>query len=176
MELFLWIVIIVFVLFAGVAVLMIVKQVKKPKMSREMHFLNGADIESGYVSSDNNFFKGVSGDTDETTLIGMDHRTGKMRRYALSFVNLRTGRTDSVVLYDQLVIGRAPGDVGYTVDSDPSVSKQHCMIFNSEGKLYLMDMQSVNHTYLNFNRINQPEPLNNNDIIKIGNTQLEVRF
>ena len=168
--------IIVFVLFAGVAVLMIVKQVKKPKMSREMHFLNGADIESGYVSSDNNFFKGVSGDTDETTLIGMDHRTGKMRRYALSFVNLRTGRTDSVVLYDQLVIGRAPGDVGYTVDSDPSVSKQHCMIFNSEGKLYLMDMQSVNHTYLNFNRINQPEPLNNNDIIKIGNTQLEVRF
>lgn len=176
MVVFLWLVVAVFAVFAIVAIVVIIRSVKKPKMSREMHFFNGADIERGYVSSDNNFFKGVSGESDNTRLIGTDHRTAKMRRISLRFVNLRTGRTDTVDLYDQLVIGRAPGAGGFTIDSDPSVSKQHCMIFANEGRLYLMDLNSSNHTYLNSTRITDTVPLTPNDVIKMGNTQLSVRY
>lgn len=176
MELFLWIVVAVFAAFAAVAIFVIARLLKKPKVSREMHFVNGADIEKGYVSTDNNFFKGVSGESDETRLIGTDHRTGKMRRITIKFVNLRTGKTDAVDLYDQIVIGRAPGTGGYAIESDPSISKQHCMIFSHEGRLYLMDLRSANHTYLNSNRITDTVPLMPNDVIKLGNTQLSVRY
>lgn len=176
MELFLWIVVIVFAAFAAVAVFVIVRSLKKPKMSREIHFVNGADIERGYVSTDNNFFKGVPGEMDETRLLGTDHRTGKMRRITVKFVNLRTGKTDVIDLYDQIIIGRSPGPNGFTIESDPSISKQHCMIFANEGRLYLMDMKSVNHTYLNSNLITDTVPLMPNDIIKIGSTQLSVRY
>ncbi len=176
MELFLWIVIVVFAVFAIIALIVIIRSLKKPRVSREMHFFNGADIEKGYVSTDNNFFKGVSTESDETRLIGTDHRTAKMRRLSVKFINLRTGRTDTVDLYDQLVIGRAPGTNGFTIDSDPSVSKQHCMIFTNEGRVYLMDLKSANHTYLNSARITDVADLMPNDIIKLGNTQLRVRY
>lgn len=176
MMLFLGIVVATFAVCAVIAVIVILRSVKKPKMSREMHFVDGADIEKGYVSSDNNFFKGVSGESEGTRLLGTDHRTAKMRRIPLKFLNLRTGRTDTVDLYDQLVIGRVPGSDGFTIDSDPSVSKQHCMIFTNDGRLYLMDLKSANHTYLNSNLLTNTVPLSPNDIIKMGNTQLRVKF
>lgn len=176
MELFLWIAVVVFAVFAIIAVAFIVRSLKKPKISREMHFYNGADIEKGYVSTDNNFFKGVSAESDETRLIGTDHRTAKMRRISVKFINLRTGRIDSVDLYDQLVIGRSPGANGFTIDSDPSVSKQHCMIFTNEGRVYLMDLKSANHTYLNSARITDIVDLSPNDVIKLGNTRLRVKY
>jgi pSer/pThr/pTyr-binding forkhead associated (FHA) protein len=60
------------------------------------------------------------------------------------------------------------------VVNDPAVSTPHCMILYRTGKLLIKDELSTNGTFLNGELIEEAE-LKDNDIIKVGTTELKLR-
>lgn len=66
----------------------------------------------------------------------------------------------------QITIGRSPeNDV---VINDPSVSRQHATIIQTEQEIIVSDNGSSNGTFINGNRINDEAILQKNDILKFG--------
>jgi hypothetical protein len=71
-----------------------------------------------------------------------------------------------------LTIGRAPTsevriDDGYT-------SARHARIYGRDGIVFLEDMHSTNGTFLNGRRVAQPERLQPDDRIRIGDTEFRL--
>ncbi len=70
-----------------------------------------------------------------------------------------------------VTIGRKKGN--NIVINDPYVSSSHCTITQeSNGSCWLIDTNSKNGTYVNGDRIQGPVRLNQNDVVRIGNTTL----
>lgn len=147
---------------------------KKRKPS-EIHFSGGADLENGRLSSDNNYFKGVSGALSETFVVD-EHRSAAsdFNRYVV-IKNLANSSSEKVVIKDSLVVGRANEKGMYSIN-DKSVSKNHCSLTVKNRKLYLSDLNSSNHTYLNGIQVRQDAEVHSGDIIKIGNTKLMISY
>ena len=67
-----------------------------------------------------------------------------------------------------LIIGRDPKQTDLVVDH-PLVSRRHAQItVHTDGKLYLIDLQSRNGTSVNGHRLSAPVPLQPNDKIEFG--------
>jgi hypothetical protein len=74
----------------------------------------------------------------------------------------------------QLKIGRAQHcDI---VINDTTVSSEHLEVFkDDEGNVFITDLNSSNGTFVNGKRITGSEKLNQNDIVKVGNSVLPWR-
>lgn len=103
---------------------------------------------------------------------------GRKRRWKIILENTDTGERHDFIFYDVVGIGRTTKEVAFEeflpLPDDRKVSKVHCSIVRSKDKLYLRDEGSKNHTYLNGRRIQKPILLQKEDIISIGETDLEV--
>jgi serine/threonine protein kinase len=67
-----------------------------------------------------------------------------------------------------LIIGRDPKQAGLVVDHG-LVSRRHAQIaIHTDGKLYLIDLQSRNGTFVNGHKLSAPVPLQTNDRIEFG--------
>lgn len=101
------------------------------------------------------------------------------RQWKVILENLGTWEKFSYTFYDNIGIGRSRTDGEFekflTLKEDPRISKLHCAILRQEERLYLMDMGSRNGTYLNGERIYQPKEIQRDDVIQIGETQIEVK-
>ena len=62
-----------------------------------------------------------------------------------------------------------------SIGDDPRVSKLHCALIQKEDRLYLKDMGSRNGTYLNGKRVTQPVLLQRDDVIGMGETEIEIQ-
>lgn len=70
-----------------------------------------------------------------------------------------------------LMIGRvAPADV---IVSDPSVSREHCVVDLAADKLRVMDLNSTNGTYVDNKRIGRAEILPVGSVLRVGNVSFE---
>jgi DNA-binding winged helix-turn-helix (wHTH) protein len=72
------------------------------------------------------------------------------------------------------IIGRDPG-VGVHLD-DPSISRRHARILISAEGATLEDLGSKNGTFLGERKIDLPEPLSDNDSLRIGSVALTIRI
>jgi len=94
-------------------------------------------------------------------------------------VNILTGDQTSVV------VGRADALSGVApdLDLDPyagelaGLSRRHARIFVLQDQCWIEDLNSVNWTYLNQQRLtpDQPMPLNDGDLLRLGNVLLTFR-
>jgi len=66
----------------------------------------------------------------------------------------------------QITIGRSPGND--VVINDPSVSRQHATLLQTEQEIIVSDNGSSNGTFINGNRIKGEAILQKNDILKFG--------
>ena len=90
-----------------------------------------------------------------------------------SFLMIERGFAGEQVyhLHSRLVIGRAPeSDIHLP---DPSVSRQHVLIYMEDEKAILEDLGSRNGTYVNEEQVRKAV-LTNGDVVRIGN--VTVRF
>jgi len=71
-----------------------------------------------------------------------------------------------------LSIGR--GASNYMVLNDQGASQTHCQLVNTNNSLVLVDVGSGNGTFLNEQRVTTPVPIKAGDIIRIGNTRIQV--
>lgn len=106
-------------------------------------------------------------------------RPSGKKLWKLSLENLTTWQKFTFIFYENLGIGRGHSVPQFekflSIGDDPRVSKLHCAIIQKEGKLYLKDMGSRNGTYLNGKRVTQPVLLQRDDIIGMGETEIEIQ-
>ena len=84
------IVLIAFSFCAIAAVLIINYTTKSGKRRNDIHISGGADIETGRISSDDNFFKGISGDIEQTYFVENNHKIKNSLDINVTILNLKT--------------------------------------------------------------------------------------
>lgn len=101
------------------------------------------------------------------------------KQWKLILENLDTWEKRSIIFYDNIGIGRKREsdqfEKYYIIKDDPRASKLHCAIISRDGALYLKDMGSRNGTYLNGESVQRPTILQKEDIIGVGETQIEIK-
>ena len=91
--------------------------------------------------------------------------------------NIGNGETFQCVIRDILTIGkRGPNYQAKLQLEDSAVSKLHCRILVDGSTLYIQDMESTNHTYVNGEMITSMVRLVSGYQIKIGNSTYEIRY
>jgi hypothetical protein len=76
-----------------------------------------------------------------------------------------------VITPDGLMIGRTrPADV---IISDPSVSREHCVVEAAADRVRVMDLNSTNGTYIDNKRIGRAEILPVGSVLRVGNVSFE---
>lgn len=151
---------------------------KKVRYKHDIFISGGADVQTGQMINDNNYFKGLTGETSETMIIGSNcaRRKYQTEEITVEINNLSTSEVKVVTITDYLMIGRADSPNSYRIAHDRAISKNHCKLYVENGMLYLCDLGSSNHTYINKRMIQQPEVCKNGDLIKIGNTLLKIEI
>ncbi len=138
----------------------------------EIFFSGGADIETGRISLDTKFFKGIPEDLHETNVLVINKKQNK--GILLSITNLKKGISEKIYVADVLRIGRCNAD--YIISDDRTVSKTHCCLYVREGRLYVRDLDSRNHTYKNGKAVFKGTVCNSGDEIKVGDTVLKIQY
>lgn len=65
-------------------------------------------------------------------------------------------------------------DIYESLKDDPAVSRIHCEIFlDDDGNVFLTDKGSTNGTFVNGNKIKEPQILDEFDIVRIGNSVVD---
>ncbi len=75
-------------------------------------------------------------------------------------------KTSEIKLRLPCTIGRGRGSA--IVLAHPLVSRQHCEIYEAEGRLMVRDLGSLNGTFVNNHRINETAPLPPNELLTVG--------
>ena len=75
-------------------------------------------------------------------------------------------------------IGKEKSYVDYFVGDNTAVSRSHANIITREGKYYIVDTNSTNHTYVNGEMIqsNVETPLTHGTKIRLANEEFEFKM
>lgn len=82
-------------------------------------------------------------------------------------------------IYTRVAVNRLPfligrkSDAGLPIDAD-TISRHHAEIFSCNGQLCIRDLNSTNGTFLNDNKITQSIPIEDGDIVRLGDVELRI--
>jgi len=79
-------------------------------------------------------------------------------------------------LSKELVIGRNSKISDVTIKEDVSISQQHFKIYEKEGKIFIVDLNSANGTFINGVVLKGEISIESNSIIKVGRTKLKIEY
>ena len=100
------------------------------------------------------------------------------RRWKIILEDMSSGEINDFIFVDAVGIGRTTQDVAYeeflSIPEDKRISKVHCSITMIDDGLYIKDEGSRNHTYLNGKKVQEPVLLQKEDVISIGETDLQL--
>ncbi len=74
-----------------------------------------------------------------------------------------------------VTIGRKSGNT-IVLEDDLQVSRHHATIVKQEDRFFIQDVGSANGTFLNHQRLTEPQPLHDGDLIRMGDTIFTVHF
>ena len=77
-----------------------------------------------------------------------------------------------LVVESQLVLGRGDADI---VIDDPEISRRHALMSTRDGAIEIVDLGSLNGTWVNEHRIESVMRLAPGDVIRLGQTTMEVK-
>lgn len=123
-------------------------------------------------------------DDEKTELVGLNRPSDDDS----TFMIWNSGTSYDVVLTDvhsptksfqaplrsSVVIGRKQDACGIVIDYDKSVSSRHCEIKVRDGRFYITDLQSSNHTYVNDCIVSSEIEIFSGNILRLG--RLELKF
>jgi hypothetical protein len=104
-------------------------------------------------------------------------RSGHKRRWKIILSDIATHEEFEFIFVEDLGVGRAFSNDSfekYLVINDPKVSKLHCSIYAGTDNLFIQDEGSSNYTFVNGNKVNKPMMIQKEDVIGLGNTELEI--
>lgn len=151
------------------------KREQYQKRGKRVVVKNGIDVRHQMLGSEKGaFFTGNLSDR-ATCLVNRNSQI----IWQVYLQDIDTGESIYRRFYNHMWIGRQnehAGDVGVYLPNGYSVSKTHCKIFEQDSVLYICDMNSRNHTYVNGVRVDAPMPLVSGSILRMGDMKLEIRF
>ena len=77
-----------------------------------------------------------------------------------------------LVVESQVVLGRGDADI---VIDDPEISRRHALMNARDGAIEIEDLDSLNGTWVNEQRIESSVRLATGDVIRLGQTTMEVK-
>ncbi len=96
-------------------------------------------------------------------------------RYKAVFIdNTNNENTYEIVVEKEAFIGRNHALVDCTIN-EPSISQKHCKLFVRDSKLFVTDLESLNHTYVDGGMVTNEVELIDGSTIKLGRAEFEVR-
>lgn len=87
-------------------------------------------------------------------------------------------RVEIEVTKDSFVLGKNASSVDGVISFNRMISRVHCRIDRHGGKFTITDLQSANGTYVNRVKLqpNQPQPIKNGDVIRLANSDFQVKW
>jgi hypothetical protein len=115
-----------------------------------------------------NFKPDVPGFSNKTELLGRHAKGVRILKSA----GKRAGEGDIVLDRDDFIIGRLEGHVDHVLNNN-AVGKLHAELLNRNGISYVKDLNSMNGTFINNNRIesNKEYELRANDLLRLANSE-----
>lgn len=99
----------------------------------------------------------------------------EVRKVKLTLTDVNApARRYTAYMNKRIVIGRSAAKADICIDYDPFISSTHCAIEMRNGRIYLMDLQSSNKTYVNNNQVISEVEISSGCMIQIGHVCLHV--
>ena len=119
----------------------------------------------------------------ETTVLGIDNNIGETTVLGMTSVNaeikayLVRAKNNERILIDKPVfrIGKEKSYVDYFISDNTAISRSHANIMTKDGKYYIVDTNSTNHTYVNSTMLqsNVEVEVTSGTRIKLANEEFE---
>lgn len=159
---------------ATVIILFVLLRTRRRGETSEIHYSGGANVDDGRLIFDRNYFRGMSSSVKTIAVSDASHSKNHSAP-AVRIINRSTGQSSCCNVQQYLTFGRSVGPQMFTV-SDSGASRMHCMLVCQNGRMLLSDLQSSNHTYLNGKLVLHETEIHSGDVIRIGKTELEIRW
>lgn len=116
------------------------------------------------------------GKVGETTVL--DSLKSSVARTATPMLVRRKNNEKIPVNKPVFRIGKEKSYVDYFVSDNTAVSRSHADIITRDGKFFIVDTNSTNHTYVNGAMIqsNMETPLNSGDTVRLANEEFEFKI
>ena len=145
-----------------------------PKLQRLISDLSNA------LLTFEDIFNNIKGDkkaiTVHKTSEPKEYKTGSVScTYKLVAVNAPM-KTEILVNRDEFIVGKKAGMCDGVITFNKMISRRHCKFNLVNGSLMITDLQSANGTFVNRVRLrpNQPEKVNQGDIIRLADTDFQL--
>lgn len=168
----------IIVILVFVAAVIIFKIFKGDDEKPDIHISGGINIDNGRIVYDNNYFKAMAQGQAGTVLTNSEEKSGASAW--LRIVNKTDGTIQCFRLREggRITIGREAFDDAdfYEIADDLLVSRQHCLLFVHRHWVYVTDLASRNHTYLNGSLLTETSKCPAGSIITVGQTRLKIEY
>ncbi len=108
------------------------------------------------------------------------HDGRRHRMWEAYFEIPEAGKRMKIVFPKVMAIGRRKEDMqeypNLAIPEDKLISGLHCILDGSQGILMIRDAGSLNHTYLNGEKVIEPVQVPNGSLINIGKTNIRVNY
>lgn len=81
-----------------------------------------------------------------------------------------------IEILDRVVLGSDPAVSHLVFEQDREIAPAHCEIFFEAGRLYLQNLATTNDTFLNGVALTARQSLEEQDVLKIGRTEMRITF
>lgn len=123
----------------------------------------------------NNYYETLSDEVELTKVLSAGHQLNNAG-IPIRLKNLKNSRSYSLTVCPELIIGRMEIDGVFTINGDSAISKKHCRLFINDNALWIEDLKSANHTFLNGQTVSSPIPVKSGDELQVGNTHLMIFY
>lgn len=106
--------------------------------------------------------------------VTLEKETENKSFYILTLTQSDTGQSFQASFTDYLLVGRENSDEHRLCINYMGISRTHCRFRIIKGYLYVEDMDSTNHTYLNDMQVTEKEPVQSGDIVYLGSIPFVV--
>lgn len=116
----------------------------------------------------------IKGDGDKRGLV--TPVTGQFQAIMVRIMNVYDGSYNDYPLDHQLIIGREGTGLADVIARyyDSNMSAKHCKLYRQGNQIYIQDLGSTNHTYVNSCLLEGSVPCNTGDIVQMGNTIVKL--
>lgn len=155
------------------------------QLSRDMHYNMNICSSNGEKVTDapDGAWNQLLIDPFSETILGTPHDPREPVTSDFGFLCLRmcsetTGMYYEGWMSDRLIVGRrTPENTGEGIWIDDSmVSKHHCMFFRRGDQIYLQDMDSTNHTWVNGILTDSAVQVSHGDHVRVGRDVYQLQF
>ena len=154
-------VLILIAVLAAVAYFMILTRKKKPG-STEVYGYEGGSGNTEILDVEDT--SGLSGVIDMDSIV-----------YRVKMTDIEKPENNfEVVVRNDVIIGRNSSMCNMVVNYDKSVSQQHCKLFARKSQLWVVDLNSANHTYVDDKRIYVETTIYSGCTLRLGRISLLV--